>query len=151
MVGLQIAPSLFTYVLCSFHGMAQCPVATSNDSHNPRLRNAKGGRQFAGIQYAQTATGTGTDIEQPAATPHPWHYGFYQHTDLWNDLPDGSSHDSVFLVDVLQYLHDRHLLQMVEVGWLLSDFDGLTLFHIIYNDYAKIANGFVILKFITQK
>ena len=114
MISLQIPPSLFWDVLCLLHGMPQSLIATGNDSYDPCLGDAKGRRQLAGIQYAQTTARTCSDIEQSASMLHPWLYGFNQLIDLRYDLPDSFCHSSVFLIDMFQYFQDSHPFQMVE-------------------------------------
>ena len=118
----QVFPSLLRDILGAFHRFAQGLVAPGNDAHHPVGRHAKGGRQFAGVEHTQSATGSCSDIEQSATTLHALFDGRHQRLYLGNGALDGLSDPAVFLVDVPQQFPYRHLLQMVEARWLFCYF-----------------------------
>ena len=105
MMRLKVFPSLFRDIFCPLYGMAKGLVASGDDSHYPGFRHTKSGRQFAGVEYAQSPTGACADIEQPSASSHPFFDGFHQRLYLGKSLMDAFCDSAVFLIDVLKQFH----------------------------------------------
>lgn len=109
----QFFPAAVDVVFSVLHGVAQGGVASGNESDDQRVGHAEGGRNLRSVEYAQSAAGAGSHVEDAASLLHAGHYQVDQFLYLGNRFLYGQGHFLVFGVDVFQYFADRLLFQVV--------------------------------------
>ena len=110
-----IIPALLRIVLGGLHGIAYRLVPACNQADEP-VPHSVSRRNLGSVQDSEPPAGPGSDIEYPAALPHPPDNSVHKPAYGVNVFRHGIGNESVLVIDAGQNLRHGHVLKVLVIG-----------------------------------